>query len=213
MGPLKRKSRYAQMIELRPLPAYLVMAAFAIGREPQIKMRRISGAIISSLMAGHTKCRRTGKGLRMALAAIYQRMGAPQGEGGGMLEIDLPPTRRVGLMTGLAVETKPGQHVIGIGRVVIAIDMAALTNCRRAGELILPLAHMAGIAINHGMHSKQGETVFKVSGQDIFTILPGFRCMAGLAIDPELPAMNIRMTISAIDSDMRKDERFMTLRT
>lgn len=65
-------------------------------------------------------------------------------------------------MACLAIKTEAGQDMIGIGAAIIALDMASLADCRRARELVSSLADMAGIAIDHGMHTQKRKTVIEM---------------------------------------------------
>lgn len=153
MGSLKRKARYAHVIELSILPACFIMAAFAVGGESQGQMRGIAGIVISRLVTGQTGCRRAGKALGMALTAIYERVGSAKRKCGCMFEMGLPPARGVRLMAILTIEAETGQDMIGIGCAIEAFYMTALANCRRPGEFILTLTDMAGIAVNYGVNA------------------------------------------------------------
>jgi hypothetical protein len=76
MGALKGKTRYSHMIEFRTLPAYFVMAAFAIGGKTEIEVRGINTVIISGFVAGQANGRGTSKSFSMTLIAINPGMGS-----------------------------------------------------------------------------------------------------------------------------------------
>jgi len=90
--------------------------------------------------------------------------------------------------------------------------MAGVAIRRKAFELSVGRLLVARVALHHRVRAHKRKTVLVILNRANVR-LPTLHRVAGFAIRAHLPAMNIRMTICALRSDIRENWLRVTLRT
>ena len=141
MGPFQTK--HAIVIERRALPPVgrSAMARLTIGPESPLLMVWVPRAIVVVTMTGDAVGWRAGVPVvGMALSAIRRPVLSLKPKGSVVVERGTLPTVRRGTVTRLAVGTKTGLLMIGIGSSIVVVPVASDAVGRRAGVPVVEMA-------------------------------------------------------------------------
>jgi len=203
------KTRCAVVI-LRRHPRRGSMTDGAVRGKTRRDMIGIGCAVILHNMATAAICHSAGKiPPRMALETIERGVGPGERKPGqlGVVKILCPPVHAV---TGFAFRRISQGLVIDRLRAVVVLDMAEGTIGIQSPVQPNGCALVAVLAFQHPVRTEQRKSVcMPVNGTHDFT--PSADAVALLAVTAHLPAMNVRMTASALGRDVGENQFDVTL--
>ena len=120
-----------------------------------------------------------------------------------------PGIRVVALIAG---RRESGGSVVWIRSVLIVLRVAGIALCRKPLELAHRSAFVAGFAIDCRVSADQREAVLVVANRG-HRYMPAPHGMTRLAVRTELPAVNVRVAIRTLMSNVREDQLDVALRT
>ena len=147
----------------------------------------------------------------MAIRALARGHSVPAGQQepcGRVVKFSVEPV--VTGMASVACRRELRGNVIGIGRGLEILEVAGTASRRHRLKVAVGGALMAGIAVHSGVCSGQREAVIVLL--DLLNRnLPAPNCVAGLAIGPQLPLMDVGVTVLAALSNIAKYRLYMAL--
>ncbi len=142
--------------------------------------------------------------LMMAVVALQTGVRSLHDSNGNVLEFTGLPGYCSWGMAGFALQAKIGRCVSGINGGLKCCQMTPLTLGGSSGKLGFRLSLVAGLAIQCGVHTAQGESTVFMNLQNVRADGPAFGVVAPLAIKPQRGFMNIGVAVRATGSHKLK---------
>lgn len=209
----QRKPRLAIVIEHRALPRRRVVAQLALLRKARLHVIRLFGRREVRQMATDAFRRRPRKSpIHVALRTSYRRMTPRQRKLRHHVMVELGTLKRVEPMTVLTPRRQSRRPMIQRPRIQVILLMARDTLRAQSPEHPRRRAPMARIAGHCRVSPKQRKPV-RVRLHLFHRRPPPEHRVAALAILAKLTAMQIRVTVGALVSNVRENLGDMARRT
>ena len=201
------------MIEGSRLPGVVGMADLTFFRKPPHDMRWVLRLRKLCSMANCALMRQSAKKSRMTTITIQVLMRAVERKCRCVFKARLIPTKRSLQMASLAIRFELCRGVIGVLRSCKIRLVAIPAIHRRTGKILALVLGMAGVAVDHLVHTIKWKTLCLMQAKDIFLRAPICRRMTAIASAAQLIMVNVAMTIDAGNSNIGEAQILMAFST